>query len=332
MRSCATVQAVAFGCCCAIASSASAQATETFGTRALGMGGAFVAVASDSSATWWNPAGLAAGPFLDLAVSRADQRIDDELPARRDLGTGFALTTPPVGISYYRFRLTGLSDPTGAEGAGREEEGSGVPIHVLAGSQFGVTLVQSLAWGVHAGATIKYVSGRSSTHVGDPAATPSDLLESADALGGGEVNRSFDVDLGFLAVAGPLRIGARVRNLFEPDFDAVHVPRQTRVGVAFDPEPVTGVPLTVAIDADVDRYPTFSGERRVVAVGGEYWVLSRRLGLRAGGRVNTAGARERTASAGASVAIRPGIYMEGYGESGGNGNENGWGIGARVSF
>src|SRR5687768_972860 len=41
---------------------ASAQTSfEVVGSRALGMGGAFVAVANDSSAVFWNPAGLASG-------------------------------------------------------------------------------------------------------------------------------------------------------------------------------------------------------------------------------------------------------------------------------
>src|SRR5688572_15574551 len=48
-----------------------AQVFEAVGSRAQGMGGAFVAVANDSSATWWNPAGLADGPFLDTATARA---------------------------------------------------------------------------------------------------------------------------------------------------------------------------------------------------------------------------------------------------------------------
>ena len=40
------------------------QIFESVGTRALGMGGAFVAVADDASAVWWNPAGLIVGqPF-----------------------------------------------------------------------------------------------------------------------------------------------------------------------------------------------------------------------------------------------------------------------------
>src|SRR5687768_825184 len=52
-------------------SSAGAQTFETAGVRALGMGGAFVAVADDVSAVWWNPAGLATGPFFSLAIERS---------------------------------------------------------------------------------------------------------------------------------------------------------------------------------------------------------------------------------------------------------------------
>src|SRR5689334_1293811 len=41
---------------------ASAQeVAETVGSRALGMGGAFVAVSDDAMAVYWNPAGLASG-------------------------------------------------------------------------------------------------------------------------------------------------------------------------------------------------------------------------------------------------------------------------------
>src|SRR6185503_6043469 len=59
---------------------AGAQAIETVGERAMGMGGAFVAMADDSSATWWNPGGLAAGPFVDIAAgwSRTEFRHDGE--------------------------------------------------------------------------------------------------------------------------------------------------------------------------------------------------------------------------------------------------------------
>src|SRR5689334_2120727 len=42
---------------------ARAQLFEAVGTRAQGLGGAFVAVADDATASWWNPAGLATGAY-----------------------------------------------------------------------------------------------------------------------------------------------------------------------------------------------------------------------------------------------------------------------------
>jgi hypothetical protein len=108
--------------------------------------------------------------------------------------------------------------------------------------------------------------------------------------------------------------------------------RQLRVGAAFDPERTTGVPLTIALDADVRTYATSFGDRRVVALGGEHWLFGKRLGVRAGARVNTVGRRERSASAGASLTIRPGVYADGYGVRGGSSDEHGWGLALRVSF
>jgi len=46
------------------AAPASAQIYESVGIRAQGMAGAFVAVADDADATWWNPAGLAGGAYF----------------------------------------------------------------------------------------------------------------------------------------------------------------------------------------------------------------------------------------------------------------------------
>src|SRR4051812_40462611 len=88
---------------------APAQTIETVGERAMGMGGAFVAVADDSSATWWNPAALAAGPFLDVAAawSRTEFREDGERRGRTT-PVALSLSTPPVGVSYYRFRITNI--------------------------------------------------------------------------------------------------------------------------------------------------------------------------------------------------------------------------------
>jgi hypothetical protein len=304
----------------ALPSSASAQIVETVGSRALGMGGAFTAVASDSSATWWNPAGPAAGPFFDMAMSRASTR-NGPSPAIRDSdGSSFALTIPPIGFGYYRLRITDIRrSPTTEDGTGgREDRGVGPPTRSLSATQLGVTLVHSLISGVHAGTTLKYVRGS---------------VDAADSEG------SADLDVGLLTVTGSLRLGAVVRNLRAVEIDdplspgdPMRLPRQTRVGAAFSPENVTGVPLTIAVDADVRIYSVGGADRRAVAVGGEHWLASRRVGVRAGARFNTVGARERSATAGLTLSVRTGLFIDGHVVRGGAADERGWGVAGRVSF
>src|SRR5437868_4988811 len=46
------------------------------GPRAVGMGGAGVAVTTDSLATYWNPAGLAMSQTVDLRIQGSAQLID----------------------------------------------------------------------------------------------------------------------------------------------------------------------------------------------------------------------------------------------------------------
>ena len=59
----------------ATAAPAAAQTFEIVGTRAAGMGGAFVAVADDASATYWNPGGLALGRMFSAVV---DSKVADQ--------------------------------------------------------------------------------------------------------------------------------------------------------------------------------------------------------------------------------------------------------------
>jgi len=331
---------------CAFApGSAHAQIIESVGSRALGMGGAFVAVASDSSATWWNPAGIAAGPFVDIAVARSVTERAVELPASRDRASWFAVATPPAAFSYYRLRITDIQpfDPTGSSPADREDMRAGVPVQSLSASQFGATVVHTLIPGLHAGTTLKYVRGTLRHGREDSATSAPDLLALGDDYTGGDAQGRFDLDLGVLAVAGPLRLGAVVKNVREPAFDALPLtpdapsgrwvlPRQVRVGAAFAPENTTGMPLTVALDVDVNTYTTTAGERRMVALGIEHWLLARRLGVRAGGRMNTLGERELSASAGVTVALRGGLYLDAHAVRGRDVDEQGWGLATRISF
>src|SRR3954471_21783124 len=79
-----------------------AQIYETIGIRAQGMSGAFVAVSDDATTTWWNPAGLAAGGYLN-AVLEFD-RVENPTSTR---ARAFALNVPSLGLSYYRLALNG---------------------------------------------------------------------------------------------------------------------------------------------------------------------------------------------------------------------------------
>ena len=318
------------------ASVCSAQIVESVGNRAQGMGGAFVAVASDSSATWWNPAGLATGPFADVAVARGVVDIEDTVPARRDRVAWFAATAPMVGFSYYRLRITDIQR-SGAKGqpvADREDTRAGVSVRSFSVNELGLTVVQSVLPGVHAGATLKYVRGTLRGGAGDAARPPSELLDRVEELGGGSAENRFDLDAGVIGVAGPIRVGAVMRNILALTFGdgAFTLPRQTRVGVALDIEKAGGPPLTLAVDADARTYATASGDRRVIAAGAEQWLGMRRIGIRGGGRFNTVGARERVATAGASVLVRRGMYVEAQVARGGADAERGWGVGARVTF
>jgi hypothetical protein len=341
--------------CTCVYHDASAQVLESVGSRALGMGGAFVAVASDSSATWWNPAGLADGPFVDMAWARALTEVPREVPARRDRTAWFALGTPPFGISYYRLRITDirLIDPTGTEGGSREARQAEMPVRSWSASQFGATLVQTLVPGIHAGATVKLVRG-TFRHALEPAGdSAAELLERGESLEGGDVQNRFDADLGILAVAGAVRLGAVMRNVRQTEFGNAGstrlrasrsggqagpglrtfvLPRQVRLGAALDAEKAGGVPLMIAVDADLRSYETATGRRRVVAIGAEQWVMGRRLGLRGGGRLNTTGNRTGSATAGVSVGMRSGFFLDGHLVRGGSEDDRGWGVAARVSF
>jgi len=321
-----------------------AQTLETVGERALGMGGAFVAVADDNSATWWNPAALAAGPFLDVGVSwaRTDTRHDGEAVGRRRV-TAVSLVTPPFGVSYYRFCITDIQgDGTTVATSGGREDGRVGVVRSLQVNDLGVTLLTSVFSGVHVGTTLKFLRGTVEHTTGDTAGTPSALLDVGDDLSGGRSQNQFDADVGVLAVMGPFRLGGVVRNLREAEFgdvdgpagDGVRLPRQARVGVAFDgaQRRVSPAAWMVSADVDVVRYATATGDRRVIAAGAERWLFGERLGIRGGGRFNQVGHKERSATGGVSAAIRSGLFVEAHVVGGGSDDERGWGLAARVSF
>lgn len=307
-----------------------AQPFETAGTRAQGMGGAFVAVADDASAVYWNPAGLATGAFLSLVMERTSA---EAAPAGDDRGVEtsnwlLALGMPALGLSYYRLRETTVA-PRPLDGNGGPPEMSRV--HALATHHAGVTLVQSLMDRIAVGATLKLVRGTAGG-----ADTPHD--EADDLLGTvglrGTASSRFDVDFGILAVGNLARLGLTVRNLLEPSFDTpdageLSLRRQVRGGLAL----ALAEGVLLAADMDFTRTPGPFGDVRHFALGTEARVLPRAF-ARAGIRLNTAGdaGRQPAVSVGGSYAVFGSLLVDGQLTTGSDKALRGWGLSGRVVF
>lgn len=317
---------IALICLLLVTLPASVRAGQTFesvGVRALGMGGAFVAVADDASAVWWNPAGLVTGaPFgATIEWDRFQIGNRDAVPAPGSLqgSSKFgSLGTWPLGVSYGQHRTTSLAG--GSDGAGE--------VRSLATSYYGVTVLQTLVEGLVAGSTLKYVRGTATSGPIDGLTTGEALDRGADLEGDGR--GTFDLDLGFMADMHRLRVGWTIRNLRRPEFRtiagiAMRLERQSRLGVAVLPSDG----LTLAMDLDLDTADLSDGLRRMIALGGEAR-LGLRAAVRAGVRWDLEGAADPVTTAGASIAVRPKFWLDGFYSYGRGGEDRGFGVALRA--
>jgi hypothetical protein len=307
-----------------------AQTYEQPGVRALGFGGAFVAVADDATAVWWNPAALATGPFFNVVLERQHRRREpaSDIAALERSGvdqsvTGFALATLPLGLSYYRTRYTQVP-----AGQGIDPQPEGAVVSSLVAHQTGVTLLQSITSGLVIGSTLKFVRGIVSVSSVDQGDTGEALDEAADLIG--QATNRFDADLAVHWNSGRLRAGLTLRNASEPSFTGpdgqeVVLERQARAGVAFAVREST----TVAADVDLTEQTEDPAGRRL-AMGIEQRFLPR-FAVRAGLRVVMGDDTDPVAAVGASVAIRAGIWADGF-WSRGEHEDDRWGLAARVAF
>jgi hypothetical protein len=319
---------------------AAAQPVDAVGTRAAGMGGAFVAAVDDASAVYWNPGALATGAYFSLVIDRNEGRTGITQPAAASRsGLLIALAAPVVGLSYTRLRHATITPPDlAAEGGqlGRNVIRPGeVRLDTLVTHHVGATVVQSLTEAIAVGATLKVVRGTAVSGIGRDADRDALLGDGVELLG--EAESKFDVDMGILLTSGSLRAGVTLRNLTEPDFEtaedarALRLERQVRAGVAMA---VTSG-WTIAADADLLKTRGPFGNTRDVAFGTE-GRLSRRAFIRGGFRFNALGGssqwREASVSAGGSYAVRASFRVDAQVTTGSERSARGWGIGGRFVY
>ncbi len=314
------------------------QDAEAIGIRAQGMGGAFTAIADDASATWWNPAGLAAGAFFNFLLEVGDQREPpggSAVPAWHAASRGFAVAYPALGLSYYRLRVSEIqpSGSTVTDAAGRQDRGAAkVRLQSRILNQLGATVGQSLGAHVVVASTVKIVRAGSTADVRDRTATS---LESADDLSPQTETRA-GLDVGAMARFGHMTLGLIVRNVTRPTFGkndtAFTLDRQARAGIAVTSTQLGIGQITLDADVDVTRTTTVFGDERRFGAGAELWTPSRRLAVRGGVGGNASGALRLAPSGGISVAIRRGVYVDAQVTRGGEETRRGWGSALRMTF
>jgi hypothetical protein len=300
---------------------AHAQRFEEIGVRAQGMAGAFVAVADDATATWWNPAGLATGAFFNGVVEydrlqeprQGGDPAGAPAPGWRSHAGGVAVAFPALGLSYYRLNISEIRPPTSTAAGppGRQDQGVGLGVSSLEINQFGASVGQSLGDHLVIASTLKLLRAQSETHG--------------------------DLDVGAMAMFGAARFGLAVKNVTAPEVGsgaaAVVLARQARAGVSLT---YAGLGRTdnviVALDADLTSARTPVGDERHVSGGIEAWMLQRRIGLRGGLSANSAGDARPVVAGGASVALLSAVYIDGEVTLGKDEARRGWGLGLRVTF
>jgi hypothetical protein len=315
------------------------------GTRALGMGGAFTAVADDATAAWWNPAGLSTLLADAVIEGGSDAVVDD--PGAAIAGDGawrarplaVSVAFPMLGVSFNHLSVNEIRlSSTAAAGPGRQDPAA--RIRSIGLSSVGVTLVQSLGDAVVVGSTVRLLRGGVASAAPVSGTTVDQGLDAARELDP-EGRTVLDADVGVLAFAGPVRLALVGRNLGGHRFETglageepFRLERQVRVGAAFGSGPAWARRAwTLAADADLTTVHAADGDRRSLAVGGERWIgQAKRVAVRAGGRIQTIGEARPVASGGASVALMTGVYVEGQVSGGGDRAVNGWSLAARVTF
>jgi hypothetical protein len=274
------------------------------GARALGMGGAFVGIADDSTAVYWNPAGLPQVPHVEVSVIQEGREYDSL--GLNEVGSSYiflsgAMNAGPLGSFGAAFMRFGVQDIPQISGL----DAAGVPIQV------GTFQTQDLgfmgSWGKQwfksfsTGITLKYLTG------------------GTDGLQDGLNDASYSyvgADLGFLVNFGAftsnldgLSLGLNLQDIVNsgvmwkntPTNPTDEVDSNPKVGLAYSPPlqflKYSDSKLNFAVDVD-PKYQI----NTLIHYGAEFWYRDT-VAFRAGLREFLGGLQDNEWSLGASFKL-----------------------------
>lgn len=236
----------------------------TPGARADGMGRAFVALPTDATANWWNPAALALqeGRVVSLMHAQLVPDLADDVYYEN---IGYSMHLPGwggVGLSFIYLGY-GKSMATDEEG---EELGYFTSYEISPQISIGTTLMD----GLYAGTTLKYVR---------VSLAPEWALRGVEG-GGSGVGNTFGADLALLAqmkelipgIPVPVNFGINVQNLGpkiayidEDQADPIGRNLKAGLGVQFINLPA----LTGLVSYDFNKSLVYSSEDPIHNAGAE---------------------------------------------------------------
>ena len=277
---------------------------DVVGTRAQGMGGAFVAVADDASAAWWNPAGLSSIPVADASVSGGDFSTAGDTDAcgvgtdarlacvshiglLRAPGCGRQLQ-PSHRVIDIRPAATATAEP------GRQEDTGTAAGRVVRTQYLDATLAQSIGDVLVVGTTLGVVSGETASvrlpaggSIDDGFEHDSRSCRRMDTRASTHMSARWRTSALCVSVSSCAILRRRVSTTPRVDRSRCRVRYGWARRSVAARRRISGASGRSRSTPTSRRVDAADGRRRAVSVGVERWLASRRVGVRGGARVQT---------------------------------------------
>jgi hypothetical protein len=275
------------------------------GARALGMGGAYTGIAEDSTAVYWNPAGLPKVSHVEISAIQQGRQYSGT--GLNEVGSRYLFASGAMnfgglgsfGAAFMRFSVDDIPYVTGIDPV------SGAPVQdgTFQTQDFGVLLSWGKTWhkALNAGLSFKYLSGGTVGLKGS-------LGDAGYSYMGADIGVLLDfggmspslkgLSLG-LNLQDALNTGVAWKNTPTNPTDPVDM--NPKVGLAYSVQAAflrdSGSAVNFAFDAD----PKY-GSNTLLHYGGEFWYKDT-LAFRAGLRQFLGGLQDLEATVGASFKL-----------------------------